>query len=113
MYWNGARMDGSYPLSIVVDGMAMNITLVTYGQNVDFGIIACRRSIPQVQRIIDYMEDALSDLEEAAGLKNAPANSGARAAGKKRARTKTKARVKPKNKPKAKTKTSPKAQRAR
>ncbi len=68
MYWNGARMDGSYPLSIVVDGMAMNITLVTYGQNVDFGIIACRRSMPQVQRIIDYMEDALAELEDAAGL---------------------------------------------
>lgn len=68
MYWNGARMDGSYPLSIVTDGMAMNITLVTYGGNVDFGIIACRRSLPQVQRIIDYMEDALHDLEMAAGL---------------------------------------------
>lgn len=68
MYWNGARMDGSYPLSIVTDGMAMNITLVTYGENVDFGIIACRRSLPQIQRIIDYMEDALCDLEMAAGL---------------------------------------------
>ncbi|MBB3047006.1 WS/DGAT/MGAT family acyltransferase [Litorivivens lipolytica] len=68
MYWNGARMDGSYPLSIVTDGMAMNITLVTYGENVDFGIIACRRSLPQVQRIIDYMEDALCELEMAAGF---------------------------------------------
>jgi hypothetical protein len=29
MYWNGARLDGTYPLSIVTDGMAMNITLVT------------------------------------------------------------------------------------
>lgn len=72
MYWNGARMDGSYPLSIVTDGMAMNITLVTYGENVDFGIIACRRSLPQVQRLIDYMEDALAELEEAAGISAAP-----------------------------------------
>lgn len=69
MYWNGARMDGSYPLSIVTDGMAMNITLVTYDQNVDFGIIACRRSLPQVQRLIDYMEEALQALEDAAGIK--------------------------------------------
>ena len=68
MYWNGARLDGSYPVSIVMDGVAMNITLSTYDQNVDFGIIACRRSMPQVQRIIDYMEDALAELEEAAGL---------------------------------------------
>lgn len=69
MYWNGARMDGSYPLSIVTDGMAMNITLVTYDRNVDFGIIACRRSLPQVQRLIDYMEEALQALEDAAGIK--------------------------------------------
>ncbi len=75
MYWNGARMDGSYPLSIVTDGMAMNITLVTYGENVDFGIIACRRSLPQVQRLIDYMEEALCDLEVAAGFNDA-ANEG-------------------------------------
>lgn len=68
MYWNGARMDGSYPLSIVTDGIAMNITLVTYGDNVDFGIIACRRTLPQAQRMIDYMEDALCELEDAAGF---------------------------------------------
>lgn len=73
MYWNGARMDGSYPLSIVTDGMALNITLVTYDQNVDFGIIACRRSLPQVQRLIDYMEVALQELEDAAGIKAKPA----------------------------------------
>jgi len=72
MYLNGARMDGSYPASIVLDGVAMNITLSTYDQNVDFGIIACRRSMPQVQRIIDYMEDALAELEEAAGLTAPP-----------------------------------------
>jgi diacylglycerol O-acyltransferase len=68
MYWNGARMDGSYPVSIVTDGMAMNITLITYDQNVDFGIVACRKSVPQVQRFIDYMEEALVALEDAAGL---------------------------------------------
>lgn len=68
MYWNGARMDGSYPMSIITDGIALNITLVTYDQNIDFGIIACRRSMPQVQRLIDYMEEALVDLENAAGI---------------------------------------------
>ncbi len=73
MYWNGARLDGTYPMSIITDGMALNITLVTYAGNVDFGIVACRRSVPQVQRMIDYMEDALQALEDAAGLKRKPA----------------------------------------
>ena len=68
MYWNGVRMDGSYPASIVMDGMALNITLVTYDKNVDFGITACRRSVPNAQRLIDYMEQSLVELEDAAGL---------------------------------------------
>ncbi|WP_339339825.1 wax ester/triacylglycerol synthase family O-acyltransferase [uncultured Oceanicoccus sp.] len=72
LYWNGSRLDGSYPMSIVIHGAAVNITLITNNQNVDFGIIACRRSVPQVQRLIDYMEEALVELEEAAGIATSP-----------------------------------------
>lgn len=65
MYFNGAHLEGTYPASIPIDGMAMNITLVTYDDQVDFGITACRRSAPSVQRMIHHMEDALTDLEAA------------------------------------------------
>lgn len=68
MYWDGARLDGIYPASIVTEGVALNITLVSYDQNVDFGITACRRSMPQVQRLIEYMEQSLVELEQATGL---------------------------------------------
>jgi len=68
MYWQGARLDGLYPASIVTEGLALNITLVSYSNQVDFGITACRRSMPQVQRLIDYMEESLTELEIAAGL---------------------------------------------
>ncbi len=65
MYFNGAHLEGTYPASIPVDGMAMNITLVTYDDQVDFGITACRRSAPSVQRMIHHLEDALAELEGA------------------------------------------------
>jgi diacylglycerol O-acyltransferase / wax synthase len=81
MYWNGARLEGIYPASIVAEGMALNITLVSYDQNVDFGIVACRRTLPQVQRFIDYLEQALVELEEAAGLRKPRAKRGARTKG--------------------------------
>ncbi|MFK7828345.1 MAG: wax ester/triacylglycerol synthase family O-acyltransferase [Congregibacter sp.] len=68
LYWNGARLDGMYPASIVFDGFAMNITLVSYHNQLDFGIVACRRSLPQIQRIIDHLEDSLQELEQVAGL---------------------------------------------
>jgi diacylglycerol O-acyltransferase len=64
LYWNGARLDGIYPLSAVFHGFALNITLVGYRGNLDFGITACRRSLPQVQRMIDYLEEALLELEQ-------------------------------------------------
>ncbi len=70
LYWNGASLEGMYPASIVFDGFAMNITLVSYRKQLDFGIVACRRSVPQVQRIIDYLEEALQELEELAGLRS-------------------------------------------
>ena len=64
--------EGIYPTSIVSEGIAMNITLVTYDQQVHFGIMACRRSLPQVQRFIDYLEDALVELEAAVGISSQP-----------------------------------------
>jgi diacylglycerol O-acyltransferase len=120
MYWNGARLDGVYPASIVTEGIALNITLVTYDQQVDFGIMACRRSLPQVQRFIDYLEDALAELEVAAGIgvtrpekatraaAKARPKAKARSTGAAKTRAKSKAKPKVKAKPKAKAKAKPK-----
>lgn len=67
LYWHGAKLEGMYPMSIVIHGMAVNITVTSYVDSLDFGITACRRSVPSVQRLIDYLEDALAELENAAG----------------------------------------------
>ncbi len=64
LYWNGAPLLGTYPVSAVFHGFALNITFVSYHGNLDFGIIACRRSVPHVQRLIDYLEQSLVELEE-------------------------------------------------
>jgi len=64
LYWNAAPLLGSYPVSAVFHGFALNITFVSYHGNLDFGIIACRRTVPRVQRLIDYLEQSLTELEE-------------------------------------------------
>lgn len=69
VYYNGARIDGMYPMSAIYHGFALNFTLISNAGNLDFGIVACRESAPHVQRIIDDLEDALADLEEAAGIR--------------------------------------------
>jgi WS/DGAT/MGAT family acyltransferase len=68
LYWNGARLEGSYPVSIVMDGSAVNITVTSYADSLDFGIIACRRSVPAAQRLIDHLETGIAELEQAASL---------------------------------------------
>ena len=67
LYWNGARLDGNYPLSIALDGQAMNITLSNNADNLDFGLVGCRRSVPSLQRILGHLEDSLAGLEQAVG----------------------------------------------
>jgi WS/DGAT/MGAT family acyltransferase len=68
LYCNGARLDGNYPMSIALDGQALNITLATSADSLDFGLVGCRRSVPHVQRLLGHLETALKDLERAIGL---------------------------------------------
>jgi len=68
-YWNGARLDGMYPMSAIYHGFALNFTLLSNADQLDFGVIACRNSVPSCQRIIDDLEGALRALEEAAGIR--------------------------------------------
>ncbi len=63
-YWNGAELEGMYPVSIVIDGQALNITLNSYADKLEFGLIACRRRLPHMQRLLDYLEQGLAELEE-------------------------------------------------
>lgn len=63
----GARLAGNYPLSIVLDGQALNITLVTNADNLDFGLVGARGSVPHLQRLLGHLEDSLQQLERAVG----------------------------------------------
>lgn len=69
MYWNGAELDGFYPVSIVLNGMALNMTLTSYVDKLEFGLIACRKALPSMQRLLTYLEDALDELEIVAGIR--------------------------------------------
>lgn len=63
LYWNGARMTGVYPVSVVLDGQALNITVTTYDTSLEFGLTGCRRSVPHLQWLLTYVEESLAELE--------------------------------------------------
>ncbi len=65
LYWNGAELVGMYPVSIPIDGMALNITLTSYCDKMEVGLTACRRTLPSMQRLLKYLEDSLVELEKA------------------------------------------------
>ena len=64
-YWNGAKLQNFYPASIPVDGQALNITVTSYADSMQFGLVGCRRSVPGLQRMLVHLEDALAELEKA------------------------------------------------
>ena len=68
MYWNGARLDGLYPLSIPLEGQALNITCTSYSDEIAFGLTGCRRTVPHLQRLLGYLDDELVALEDAVGV---------------------------------------------
>ncbi len=67
LYWNGARLEGMYPLSIPTMGQALNITVTSYAGEIEFGLIGCRRSLPHLQRLLPALDEALAELEKAFG----------------------------------------------
>ena len=67
-YLNGAKMTGTYPLSIPINGMALNITCNSYAGDMDFGLTGCRRSVPHLQRLLTHLDNELGALEKAVGV---------------------------------------------
>ena len=68
LYLNGAHLDEVYPVSIPTHYLALNITISGYRDTLGFGYIACRRSVPALQRMLDYTDNAIRELESALGL---------------------------------------------
>ncbi len=65
LYMAGARMLTFHPLSIVMHGLGLNITIQTYAGHVDFGIIAGKNALPHAQDLADAL---LAAYEEACSL---------------------------------------------
>jgi diacylglycerol O-acyltransferase len=61
LYLAGARMLTFHPLSIVMHGLALNITIQTYAGNVDFGLVAGREAVPDLQQLADAVEAAFRE----------------------------------------------------
>ncbi len=65
LYYAGARMLAYYPMSAIADGQGLNITVMSYGGALHFGLIADRDLVPDLDAMAGYLSDELAALRPA------------------------------------------------
>jgi WS/DGAT/MGAT family acyltransferase len=66
LYAAGARLEHYYPISIVVEGQGLNITVQSYLDRLDFGVIACAELVPDVDELLAAILDEVASLRTSA-----------------------------------------------
>ena len=74
LYLAGAKMLTYYPVSIATHSVALNITVQSYNGSLDYGLIACRRAMPDVARLAELMRQAHAELLAASPATSEPAS---------------------------------------
>ncbi len=64
LYLAGARLVANYPVSVITDGMGLNITVMSYCGKLDIGIVADREQMPDVAELVGWMAEELTALRE-------------------------------------------------
>jgi diacylglycerol O-acyltransferase len=67
-YLDGSPLEEIFPVSLLFNGQALNITAVSYAGEFGIGYTGCRDSVPSLQRIAVYSGDELARLEDAYGV---------------------------------------------
>lgn len=67
-YLRGARLAEAYPLSMVMHGQTLNITVFSTAGRFNVGFVGCRDRLPHMQRLAVYAGEELDELEAAVGL---------------------------------------------
>jgi WS/DGAT/MGAT family acyltransferase len=62
LYCAGARVVGTYPVSVITDGMGLNITVMSYCGKLDVGIVADREQMPDVGDLMAWLQDGIDEL---------------------------------------------------
>jgi len=73
LYSAGARLEHFYPVSTIMDGQGLNMTVQSYNGNLDFGFIACRELVPDLWSMVDHLHDSMQELMDTVGAPTTPA----------------------------------------
>ena len=62
LYSAGARLEHFYPVSTLVDGQGLNMTVQSYNGNLDFGFVADRELVPDLWVMTELLHDEMREL---------------------------------------------------
>ena len=62
LYLGGATMEHFYPVSAVAETQGLNMTVQSYLDNLDFGLISCRELVPDLWDLCGYLADEMTEL---------------------------------------------------
>jgi len=68
LYSAGARLIANYPVGPIIDGTGLNMTVMSYLDQLDFGLLACPDVLKDVWAVADHLHDSLDELLERAGV---------------------------------------------
>ena len=57
-----------YPVSTIVDGQGLNVTVQSYVDVLDFGLVACRELVPDLWDLLDYCLEEIQILADELGI---------------------------------------------
>jgi diacylglycerol O-acyltransferase / wax synthase len=66
LYAAGARLEHYYPVSTIVDGQGLNITVQSYLDRLDWGLVSCAELVPDVDVLLGDILDEMDTLAAAA-----------------------------------------------
>lgn len=62
----GAKLVAAYPAGPIVDGVGLNVTVISYMGTLYIGLVGCRELVPEVEHLALLMADSVSELVKAA-----------------------------------------------
>lgn len=68
LYSTGARLLHYYPVSTITDGQGLNITVQSYLDTLDFGLVSCRELVPDLDHLMDLIVDEMEAMAKATGI---------------------------------------------
>ena len=69
LYAAGARLEHYYPVSVIMEGQGLNITVQSYLDRLDFGLVCCPELVPDVDDLLDAILADIDTLAKTAGKK--------------------------------------------